>query len=196
MVMVGVPQGSIHGPPLYSLGEVVAHGGLSSGFTATMTTTTTTRRWRRWWTATPTRRPNTRDWRPVVAVENRGRGTGCDRHGRARDGVSSRGAHGGDARTPSGLSRRYPGPQPAEEPGLLHRRCFLDRRLRAANVHAAHAAHAARGREGKGRTRVSSVFPMIMDQRHPSRFDPIRVTTASGYPRDPNGRKWRVFRKA
>lgn len=83
----------------------------------------------------------------VVPRESRGRGG----HGGARDGVPSRGARGGDAhRTPPGLSRRNPGPQSAEEPGLLHRRRVLARRLCAANVHAAHAAYAARGREGKG----------------------------------------------
>ena len=131
--------------------------------TTTITTTTTTtpptrtRRWRRRRIAT-TRRPKTWDWRPVIAVvprDNRGRGTGCDRYGGARDGVPSRGAHGGDAhRTPPGISCHYPGSQPAKEPGLLYRRRFLNRRLRAANVHAAHTTHAARGREGKGRANL------------------------------------------
>lgn len=73
-----------------------------------------------------------------------------ERDGGACDGVSSRDAYGGDTHRIAGLSRDHPGPEPAEEPRLLHRWRFLDRRLRAPHVHAAHAAHPARRRQGKG----------------------------------------------
>ena len=78
-----------------------------------------------------------------------------ERDGGACDGVSSRDAYGGDTHRIAGLSRDHPRPEPAEEPRLLHRWRFLDRRLRAPHVHAAHAAHPARRRQGKG------IFPLF-----------------------------------
>lgn len=72
-----------------------------------------------------------------------------DRDGGTRDGVSSRDANGGDTHRTAGLPHDHTGPQSAEEPRLLHRWRFLDRRLRAPHVHATHTAYSARRRQGK-----------------------------------------------